>query len=122
MEHATEAEKAAASEALDKVAERVLGKAKEAKEEAPFCFFTAKSAGGLTSRLRSMLGEDDDTGCVSCWGRAKRDSTPQMFLLDLEDDGAFYRAEGSEITEASVGSFLEAYRAGTLAKQQLSRS
>merc|ERR1719197_2192009 len=85
--------------ALTSVAEPIFADAKAKKEEAPFCFFTGKSAGGITDRVRQL-----------CQGGDAGDA-PQMFLLDIPDNGGYYKAAAGEITEANVTAFIEGYKA-----------
>merc|ERR1711939_825020 len=59
--------------ALEAVATKVLAEAKAAGEDAPFCFFTGKSAGGVTDRVREL-----------CKGGDAGDQV-QVFLLDIPD-------------------------------------
>merc|ERR1711988_83039 len=93
--------------ALTSVAEPIFADAKAKKEEAPFCFFTGKSAGGITDRVRQL-----------CQGGDASDA-PQMFLLDIPDNGGYYKAAAGEITEANVTAFIEGYKAKSLERQQL---
>ena len=44
---------------------------------------------------------------------------PQLILLDIPDDGGFYVSEPAELTSESAQAFLDAYKAGTLTRQQL---
>merc|ERR1712159_739902 len=92
--------------ALTSVAEPIFADAKAKKEEAPFCFFTGKSAGGITDRVRQL-----------CQGGDASDA-PQMFLLDIPDNGGYYKAAAGEITEANVTAFIEGYKAKSLERQQ----
>jgi len=93
--------------ALTSVAEPIFADAKAKKEEAPFCFFTGKSAGGITDRVREL-----------CQGGDAGDA-PQMFLLDIPDNGGYYKAAAGEITAANVTAFIEGYKAKSLERQQL---
>merc|ERR1712054_645881 len=90
------------SSALEVVAAKLLAEAKAKKEEAEFCFFTGKSAGGITDRVRQL-----------CQGGDASDA-PQMFLLDIPDNGGYYKAAAGEITEANVTAFIEGYKAKSL--------
>jgi len=108
MEKVAAEKQTAATDALTVVASRVLDEAKAKKEDAPFCFYTGVSAGGITDRVRDLC-KAGDAG-----------ETPQLFLLDIPDNGGYYKAEaGSAIDEATLDAFLQAYKAGTLARQQL---
>merc|ERR1712054_211548 len=95
------------SSALEVVATKLIAEAKAKKEEAPFCFFTGKSAGGITDRVREL-----------CQG-GEVGAQPQLFLLDIPDNGGFYAAEVSDVTEKSIASFIDSYKSGSLAMKQL---
>merc|ERR1711998_371898 len=93
--------------ALEAVAKRVFAEAKAKKEEAEFCFFTGKSAGGITDRVRQL-----------CQG-GEAGAQPQLFLLDIPDNGGFYAAEVSDVTEKSILKFIEDYKSGSLTRKQM---
>jgi len=93
--------------ALDTVAKEVLDAAKAKKEEAPFCFFTGTTAGGVTDRVRQL-----------CKGGDAGESV-QVFLLDIPDNGGYYKAAEGDVTEESLRAFLEGYRSKALDRQQL---
>merc|ERR1712022_52019 len=85
MEGVAAEKQAEISVALEAVATKTLADAKALKVEAPFCFFTGKSAGGVTDQVRNLCKGGDVT------------SEPQMFLLDIPDNG-YYKAELTEVT------------------------
>jgi len=95
------------SVALEDVAKRVFADAKAKKEEAEFCFFTGKSAGGITDRVRQLCQGGEAT------------AQPQLFLLDIPDNGGFYTAEVSDVTEKSITAFIADYKSGSLTRKQL---
>jgi len=107
MEGVAAEKQAEISMALETVATKTLADAEAAKAEAPFCFFTGKSAGGVTDRVRELCKGGD----VS--------NQPQMFLLDIPDNGAYYKAELADITEKTVAGFLADYKNKSLSRQQL---
>jgi len=107
MEGVTPAKQAELSAALEAVATRVIAEAKAKKEEAEFCFFTGKTAGGITDRVRQLC-QGGDVG-----------TEPQMFLLDIPDNGGFYAAEAGDITEKSIVEFINNYKSSSLTRKQL---
>merc|ERR1712188_34295 len=107
MEGVAAEKQAEISMALETVATKTLADAEAAKAEAPFCFFTGKSAGGVTDRVRELCNGGDVSG------------EPQMFLLDIPDNGGYYKAELAEITEKTVAGFLADYKNKSLSRQQL---
>jgi len=44
-----------------------------------------------------------------------------MLLLDLDDDGGFYKSEETEITETSIEAFIKSYQSKACERQQLKR-
>merc|ERR1712139_480498 len=109
MEGADANKQAAVTSALEAVATEVLDEAKKKKEDAPFCFFTGKSAGGVTDRVREL-----------CKGGAAEEHA-QMFLLDIPDDGGYYTADlkGGVVDEAAIDAFIQAYQNKELTRVQL---
>merc|ERR1711904_84581 len=93
--------------ALEAVATKVLAEAKAAGEDAPFCFFTGKSAGGVTDRVRELCKGGVVTG------------EAQMFLLDIPDNGGFYKAEVADMSEKTIAGFLADYKTKSLSRNQL---
>jgi len=108
MEKVPAAEQDAVNTALTNVATNVLGTAKAEGKEPPFCFFTGKSAGGITDRVRELVK-----------GGAAGDK-PQLVLLDIPDNGGYYSSPADEVTEATIDAFLSGYQAKALDRQQLS--
>merc|ERR1711924_65437 len=102
MEGVSSNRQAELSSALEEVATRVLAEAKTKKEEAPFCFFTGKAAGGITDRVRELCNGGEVT------------AEPQMFLLDIPDSGGYYVSDGTVVTEKSIAAFIADYRNGAL--------
>merc|ERR1712167_410593 len=74
MEKVAAEKQTAVTDALTAVASRVLDEAKAKKEDAPFCFYTGVSAGGITDRVRELCKAGD------------AEETPQLFLLDIPDN------------------------------------
>merc|ERR1712054_202495 len=94
MEKVAAEKQTATTDALTVVASRVLDEAKAKKEDDPFYFYTGVSAGGITDRVRDLC-KAGDAG-----------ETPQLFLLDIPDNGGYYKAEaGSAIDEATLDAF-----------------
>merc|ERR1711998_772481 len=107
MEGADGATQERVCQSLEAVATKELAAAKAKKEEAPFCFFTGKSAGGVTDRVREL-----------CKGGEVGDSV-QVFLLDIPDNGGYYKCAEGVVTEESLCAFLAGYKNKTLERQQL---
>merc|ERR1712146_761573 len=107
MEGVDQSVQASVSAALEAMGTEVLAEAKAKKEEAPFCFFTGKSTGGITDRVREL-----------CKGGEVGDKV-QVFLLDIPDDGAYYNCAEGAVTEESIRGFLDWYKSKSLERQQL---
>lgn len=95
------------SAALEAVATEELAAAKAKKEDAPFCFFTGKKAGGVTDRVREL-----------CKGGDVGDQA-QVFLLDIPDNGGYYKCAAGPVTEDSLRAFISGYKNKSLERQQL---
>jgi len=108
MEKVAAPQQEAAASALEAVATRILAEAKAQKQDAPFCFFTGRSEGGITDRVRELV-QGGTAG-----------AEPQLFLLDIPDNGGYYAAAASEVSEDSLNSFIEGYKNQTLERKQLS--
>lgn len=70
-------------------------------------FFVAKNAEGAIPQVRQLLKLGDAS------------STPQMAILDIPDNGGYYVSPTGTVTTESIQSFLSAYTAGALERQQL---
>merc|ERR1712139_658265 len=88
---------------MNKVAEQYVAEAKATGEDPKYCFFSATTAEGPVPRIRGMCGMPSDGA-----------STPAMLLLDISDNGGFYRSDQEEITVASIKAFIEAYETKTI--------
>jgi len=91
--------------ALEAVAEEALGSVPE-EEDPPFTFAHAQETGGIAQRIRQLLK------------LGKAGATPEMVLLDLPDDGAYYKHEGA-VTKEAMAAMLQGYKAGSLTKLSL---
>jgi len=107
MESVAAGKQADIEAALTAVAAPIFEDAKAKKEDQPFCFLTGKSKGGITDRVRELMnaGEPSDK--------------PQLFLLDIPDNGGFYVSPAEDVTVDSLTAFMEAYKSKALDRQQL---
>jgi nucleoredoxin len=103
----SEQQKAIVSQ-IERVAERYAASAKAKGEDPEFKFFCAKAPEGPVPRIRSLCEMPIDGA-----------SAPQMLLLDLSDDGGFYKPAETEITEASIDAFIQSYQSKTCQRQQM---
>jgi len=65
-----------------------------------------QETGGIAQRIRQLLK------------LGKAGATPEMVLLDLPDDGAYYKHEGA-VTKEAMAAMLQGYKAGSLTKLSL---
>jgi len=103
LEGCDEATQATALAVLTPIAE----KAKAAGDE--LLFFSAKSSDGAVPQVRKLASLATEPP-----------AQPQLVLLDIPDDGGYYVAEPAALTAESVAAFLDAYKAKTLERKQLS--
>jgi nucleoredoxin len=107
------AAQASAVAALTKVALETRAAAKAKGQEAVPLFFYSKGGEGahITPQVRKLTKQP--AACPQ--------GSAAMLLLDIPDDGGYYLAGSSQVTEESIGAFLGAYAAKALERQQLSR-
>lgn len=97
---------------LTPLAQKYLDKADG--EDPDFAFVMSTQSEGLGSRVRSMLGLPD------C-GKPAEPMAPQLALIDIPSDGAFYLApKDTAINAATVEKFLADFAKGSLERKQLS--
>ncbi|KAJ1634760.1 thioredoxin-like-domain-containing protein [Pavlovales sp. CCMP2436] len=95
-----------AVDALLGVATSVLAAGKAVgEEEAPFCFFYAKTA----ECVRKLTSQPATNSA----------GTATLLLLDIPEEGAYYVSAATEVTAASVRQLLEDYAAQKLERKQL---
>jgi len=109
METAPEEQQKTIMTQIERVAERFAA-AKSKSEDMPYLFFTARSSEGPVPQIRAMCGIPSDGV-----------SQPVMLMLDIGDNGAYYRpAElDAEITVETIAAFIKAYEAKAIQRQQL---
>merc|ERR1711985_95046 len=93
---------------MERVAEKYAASARAKGEDPEFKFFCAKASEGPVSRIRTMCEIPIDGA-----------SNPQLLLLDLSDNGGFYKSEEAEITGASINAFIKSYQSKTCERQQM---
>lgn len=104
---APEEQKAICSQ-MEQVSERYVAAGKAKGDEPQFLFFSACTGSGPAPRIRSMCSIPSD-------------SAPQasMILLDIGDNGGFYKSDATEITVATIEAFIKGYESKTIQRQQL---
>eukprot|EP00747_Dinoflagellata_sp_TGD_P141218 gnl/TRDRNA2_/TRDRNA2_176097_c0_seq2.p1 gnl/TRDRNA2_/TRDRNA2_176097_c0~~gnl/TRDRNA2_/TRDRNA2_176097_c0_seq2.p1 ORF type:complete len:657 (+),score=111.03 gnl/TRDRNA2_/TRDRNA2_176097_c0_seq2:143-2113(+) len=93
---------------MTKVAEQYIAESKATGDDPKYCFFSAATAEGPVPMIRAMCSMPSDGA-----------SMPAMVLLDISDNGGFYRSDQTQITAASIKAFIEAYETKTIQRQQL---
>jgi len=93
---------------LTSVVQKFQKAAKAASSDPEFAFMIVTDAGGLADQIRGMVG------------LAKK-TDPQLVLMDIPDEGAYYiGAASANLTAEVVESFLADYKAGgKLERKQL---
>jgi len=95
---------------MEEVAKKYIGASKETGGDPAYRFFAAKSDEGAVPQIRHLCGLPKDA-----------QEQPVMLLLDLDDNGAFYTSDQSEISVATIEALTKAYEGKTLARQQMSK-
>jgi len=96
-------------ETMSPLGAKFLAEAKTSGEEEPeIGFAILTEAGGIGSKLRSLMGLPE-----------KPTNVPQLMILDIPDQGGYYQGPADGITEAVVAKLVEDYKAKTLERKQL---
>ena len=82
---------------------------KSAEDGPELIFFTGKQAGGIVPRVRQLAGLKGVP------------SSPQMIILDIPDNGAYYQFTGPSVNASTVRDFLNGFKSKSLERKQLSR-
>jgi len=77
-------------------------------DDAKYLFFTATNSNGPVPRVRELLGQPEKSEGVG------------IFLLDLDDEGAYYEGPTGEVTASAVEEFLAKYEGKKLERKQVS--
>jgi len=109
MEGATPEQQKDIVRQMTNVSERYIAAAKAKDEDPQYLFFTACAADGPVPRIRTMCGLPSD------------DMSVTLLMLDIDDNGAFYKSDEVSITEATIEAFIKAYEAKAIQRQQLQR-
>eukprot|EP00959_Pyramimonas_sp_CCMP1952_P031342 657272-Pyramimonas_sp.AAC.1 len=91
--------------ALEAVAEATLASVPEG-EDPPFTFGHAQESGGIAARIRQLLK------------MGKPGDKPELLLLDLADDGAYYTHEGP-VTQEAIAAMIQGFKDKTLTRLSL---
>jgi len=105
-EKATAEEQAAAYAAIAPLAAEYKAAAKAADDDPEFLFFFAKTADGPVGRIRELCKLNGET-------------TPQLILLDIPDNGGFYVGEGAQLSADGLRKWLSDYKGSKLERKQL---
>jgi len=92
------------------VAEDIKAKGEEAGEPEMICFYASATAGPV-GQVRKLTKQPATAG-----------KDPVLMILDIPDDGGYYVSpDSTDVNGTTIQSFLEAYRAGSLERQQMGR-
>jgi nucleoredoxin len=100
---------ASTAEAMTPLAQQYIEKQKSAGEEDPaVAFMIATEAEGIAQRIREIMKLPKSGG-----------PEPQLMLINIPDEGAFYLGPEGAVTPSAVAKFVTDYEAKTLKQQQL---
>jgi nucleoredoxin len=108
MEMATPEQQKDLISQMERVAEKYVASVKAKGEEPEFKFFCARTSEGPVSHIRTLCEIPSDDAKL-----------PQMLLLDINDNGGFYKSEDNEITETSIEALIKSYQSKTCERQQM---
>lgn len=109
MENSDDAEQNDVKNILLPFANRLAKDKKDTLDGPEIIFFYAFEPSEIASQVRSLC----DLPSVE-----KSGNDPIMILLNLADNGGYYRSDTAEINSETVGAFLEFFKAGSLERKQ----
>jgi nucleoredoxin len=113
-ESSDDATKKATEEALTPIATKFLEEAKAKGEEEPeLAFVIVTDSDRMSGQIRGMLKMPTlpSTETVTL--------TPQLCIVDIPDNGGYYKGPEGEISAASVDKLVQDYKSKALERQQL---
>lgn len=97
-------------DAMTPLGAKFLAEAKANGEEEPEIGFAIQAeSGGIGPQLRQLMGMGEPAG------------EPRLMMLDIPDQGGFYKGPVGPITEDSVAKFVDDYKSKSLERKQLQR-
>lgn len=119
---------------MDTVAKKYKDEAKATGDDPKYLFFSAKNSDGPVPQIRQITGlppassnatvnikgEQSPVGLVRSISNELA-SQATMLILNLEDNGAFYKSDELEITADTIANFIKAYEDKTVERQQCKR-
>jgi len=95
---------------MEEVSKKYIDAGKAKGNDPAYRFFAATSEDGAVPQIRNLCQLPKDA-----------QEQPVLLLLDLDDDGAFYASDQSEISVATIEALIKAYEGKTIARQQMSK-
>jgi len=124
-----------AKDILTKIAKKYIDEAKAAKDDPKYLFFIAKNSEGPIPRIRDMCklgqaasldaasvatkGESSPVGLVRTLSNEIGGAHAQIMLMDIPDNGGYYKSDAVEVTEEAITSMISAYEGKKLERLQL---
>jgi nucleoredoxin len=106
MENSDDSEQSEISQALSNIASSYVAQNPDSPE---FLFMAAKNSGDIPNKIRQLVRAPN----------VRQASDPAAYLLDIQNNGAFYNFSGDLTSEDSIRQFIQAYKSGGLPRQQL---
>jgi nucleoredoxin len=95
---------------MEEVSKKYIEAGRAKGNDPAYRFFAATSDDGAVPQIRNLCRLPKDA-----------QEQPVMLLLDLDDDGAFYASDQSQISVATIEAFTKAYEGKTIARQQMTK-
>jgi nucleoredoxin len=111
-ETSDEPTKRAIEEALEPLARKYIDEAKAKGDGPELAFLMVTESGDLAGRIRSML-ELPEVGTATSL-------PPQLMIIDIPDNGGYYKGPQGEITPDVVQKLVQDYSGKLLTREQLS--
>jgi nucleoredoxin len=105
-------------EAMEPIGKKFKAEAKESgKDEPDMAFMIVTENEGLAQKLRDMLGLPQLSPSTDAGSEAMQ---PRMMILDIPDEGGYYKGPEGNVTTAAVQKLVDDYSAKTIQREQLS--
>jgi nucleoredoxin len=93
---------------VESVAKKYIDDGKAKGEDQAYRFYVATDDTGAVPRIREVCGLPKDA-----------QGQLVMLLLNIDDDGAFYTSDTTDITASTVESFIKAFETKAITRQQM---
>ena len=112
MENGDDSDQGDIKEVLSPFGDRYAKEKKDTPDGPEIIFFYATQPSNMASQVRNLC---------KLPAVEKSGDDPIMLLLNIPDNGGYYVSDATEITNETVGAFIDAFKAGSLERKQLGK-